>query len=114
MRKLNESSSDQTRRIQELNDRLRKTFAGGAICITHRLADILDTNAVIAEVQSFDHFNEANDPWREHDFGALQCQGEMICWKIDYYGPGMRGASPNAADPEVTERVLTIMLGVEF
>jgi hypothetical protein len=101
-------------RIRELNDRLRRTLTGGAICITRGVCERCDTNAVLAAVQTFDTFNHANDPWGERDFGALTIDGQDLFWKVDYYGPGMQGGSPDAADPRVTERVLTVMLAEEY
>jgi len=101
-------------KIRSLNDQLRKTFTGGAICVTIGVADRCDTNAVIAAIQTFDGFNDANDPFGEHDFGALELDGQTLFWKIDYYGPGMQGGSPDASDSHVTERVLTILLAEEY
>jgi len=101
-------------RIRELNDQLRRTFTGGAICITRGVCERCDTNAVLAAVQAFDSFNDANDPWREHDFGALELEGQTLFWKIDYYAPGMQGGSPDPADPRITERILTIMLAEDY
>jgi hypothetical protein len=64
-------------------------------------------------VCAFDDFGEDNDPWDEHDFGSFKHRGRTINWKIAYYDRDMRFHSPNAADPAVTRRVLTIMLADE-
>ena len=55
-----------------------------------------------------------NDPYGEHDFGALTVAGVRLLWKIDYYDAGMTGGSPDPADPSVTTRVLTLMLAHEW
>jgi hypothetical protein len=39
---------------------------------------------------------------------------EALFWKIDYYDQSMQGLSPNPAKPELTVRVLTIMLASEY
>lgn len=37
-----------------------------------------------------------------------------MIFKIDYYNLNLSGHSPDAADPAVTRRVLTIMLAAEY
>ena len=65
-------------------------------------------------MRTFDDFSEDNDPWGEHDFGSFEHNGRTINWKIDYYDLALRFHSPDAADPAVTRRVLTIMLAEEY
>jgi hypothetical protein len=55
-----------------------------------------------------------NDPYGEHDFGALTVEDRKIFFKIDYYDRALAGGSPDPADPRVTTRVLTIMLAEEY
>jgi uncharacterized protein DUF3768 len=73
-----------------------------------------DRAAIVERVFAYDDFSEANDRRGEHDFGALEHKGVMIFWKIDCYDRHMRGGSPDAADPAVTRRVLTISLAEEY
>jgi hypothetical protein len=106
----------QHERIRALNDTLRTTGAGGDIVITrgiHALS-VSFVTSVIAAVQSFDTFTEANDPHQEHDFALLEVDDQRVMFKIDYYNLTMTGHSPDAADPAVTRRVLTIMLAAEY
>src|SRR5436190_460495 len=65
-------------------------------------------------VARFDEFTEDNDPWGEHDCAALTVDGQRIIFKIDYFDRDLQWHSPDAADPDVTRRVLTIMLGEEY
>ena len=71
-------------------------------------------HAILAAVQAFDDFNEADDPWGEHDMAAVMVDGERIFFRIEYYDPTRAEYSDDPADPAKTERVLTIMFGREF
>ena len=63
-------------------------------------------------VQEFEAFNEDNDPYGEHDFGALSVAGHRVFWKIDYYTQDLSsGCDPLDSD---CRRVLTIMLAKEY
>jgi hypothetical protein len=107
---------DKTKRIRELNDTLRRTFAGGQVMLTSGV-DALppDVKAkVLQAVRSFDAFDTNNDPHREHDFGSLEVGGETYFFKVDYYSPNLQGGSEDPADPKVTTRVLTIMFASEY
>lgn len=44
----------------------------------------------------------------EHDFGAIELNGERYFFKIDYYDETLSFGSPDAADPTKTTRVLTV------
>ena len=74
-----------------------------------------DQQDVFSKVMCFDQFTEENDPHGEHDFGQIICPtGEKVFWKIDYYDLAMQMHSPDAADPDQTNRVLTITLAREY
>lgn len=104
------------RRIQVLNDFFRRTFLGGKVVVTAGVAALpLDVKArVLLQVQSFADFHADNDPYSEHDFGALAVAGDEFFWKIDYYDALCEFGSDDPADPEKTTRVLTIMLAAEY
>lgn len=65
-------------------------------------------------VQAYDAFDDANDPWGEHDFGTIETKDEPIFWKIDYYTPDLTAGSENPANEGETHRVLTVMLASEY
>lgn len=69
---------------------------------------------VLALVQGFDAFSSDNDPYCEHDFGAVVYDGQQIFWKIDYYDAGLTMGSSDPADRAVTTRVMTVMLPEEY
>ena len=69
---------------------------------------------ILSAIAAFDNFDADNDPYGEHDFGALVVRGERLFFKIDYYDLSLTKHSPDPADPSVTKRVLTIMLAEEY
>ena len=102
--------------IRELNDKLRTTMSGGLVHMTNGIAALgLPTvNAIFKAVASFTAFTPDNDPWGEHDCAVMEIEGHRIVWKIDYYDRSRTFHSPDAADPKVTVRVLTVMLSAEY
>jgi Protein of unknown function (DUF3768) len=70
--------------------------------------------AVVYTVRTFNDFGANNDPYGEHDFGAFEVDGERLFFKLDYYNLTLDAGSPDPTDPEVTHRVLTIMLASEY
>ncbi|MEP3421271.1 MAG: DUF3768 domain-containing protein [Erythrobacter sp.] len=107
---------EKTERIRRLNDRFRRSGIDGDIFITLGIKELGDEGmqASAAKVAGFDQFDHDNDPHGEHDFGAFDHDGERVFWKIDYYGPDMMSGSEDPSDPEVTKRVLTVMLASEY
>ena len=105
-----------TERIRALNDELRTTGQGGDVVVTRGIAalDLLTKAAIFAAVQGFDRFSTDNDPYGEHDFGLLEVAGQRIMFKIDYYDSNMAYLSPDPSDPQLTRRVLTILLASEY
>jgi hypothetical protein len=103
--------------VRKLNDEFRCFGIGrGSLMLT---AGIHETGPkfvqeVVAAVQAFSAFTHDNDPHNEHDFGAFDIGAERLFFKIDYYDLDLQAHSPNAADPAVTHRVLTIMLASEY
>ena len=111
--------------IRSLNDRFRQTFTGGAVVITAGIAglDEATRQRIFAAVQAFDAFDEDNDPWAEHDFGAVEVASclpgsartcERVFFKLAYYDLTRAMHSEDPADPAKTERVMTIMLASEY
>lgn len=103
--------------IAELNDLLRTTFLTGRVVLTEGIQALPDDvrESVITKVRGFDAFTPDNDPYGEHDFGALDVPSAgKVFWKIDYYNHDLTGGSPDPASPRLTCRVLTIMLAREY
>ena len=109
-------SVERRERIRTLNDQLRQTHVGGRILMTQGVMSMGPEGVVGAmlAIAKANDFNEDNDPYGEHDFGAVTVSGHRIFWKIDYYDRTLTAGSPDPADESVTTRVLTIMLASEY
>jgi hypothetical protein len=103
-------------RIRKLNDELRSTFVGGTIVMTSGVMalDPALRFQLLAKIRRFDAFSADNDPHGEHDFGAIEFAGQSFFFKIEYYDRSLTLHSPDAADPAVTARVLTVMCADEY
>jgi Protein of unknown function (DUF3768) len=103
-------------RIRELNDNLRQDLTTGVAVMTPGIAALGQeaVSRIVKTIQVFDDFCHANDPHEEHDFGCFDADGHTIFFKIDYYDKSLSMHSPDASDPAVTERVITIMLAQEY
>ena len=127
------TAREQTARIARLNDLARKAM--GIACtavatVGFRSLPEADQSQVRELIETYDAFDEGNDPHGERDFGAIyqhadgrwtterprlrDDERERVFWKLDYYDRAMRFASEDAANPAVTRRVLTIMLADEY
>ena len=102
--------------LAALNDAFRRSFSGGRVMLTRGVAElpVLERCAVLASVRAFDAFTAGNDPYGEHDFGAVEHGGKRYFWKIDYYDRELTYASPDPINPAVTTRVQTIMRADEY
>jgi len=104
----------QVNSICALNDQARQTFSDCRVMITPGLQALDDLEVVLRAVQQYDAFTPDNDPFGEHDFGAIEHSGDTIFWKFDYYDLDLSMHSPDPSDPTVTARVLTVMLADEY
>ena len=105
-----------TEQIRSLNDELRQHLYSGGAVMTPGIAALGEAavNRLVNAIASFNDFNAANDPHGEHDFGTLDFEGTAIIFKIDYYAKDLEFHSPDPADSQATERVITIMLAEEY
>jgi hypothetical protein len=119
-----------TKLCRAMNDRLRRKLLSWAhlgsfdgvlkrdrVMFTQGVEDLLplpgDVNALLAELRAYDRFDENDDPYQEHDFGAFDFKGNRIFWKIDYYDERLEYGVEDPTAPS-TRRVLTVMLAEEY
>jgi hypothetical protein len=127
------TAREQTARIARLNDMARQAM--GIACtavatVGFRSLPESDQSKVRELIETYDAFDEDNDPHGERDFGTIYQLGdgrwtterprvcdderERVFWKFDYYDRDLQFGSEDAANPAVTRRVLTIMLADEY
>lgn len=109
-------TADKNACVREFNDSFRRTLCGGKVMMTVGVNTLPPdmTAAALQRMRTFCEFNEDNDPHGEHDFGSFQLAGRTFFWKIDYYDKAMEYGSEDPSNPEITTRVLTLMLSEEY
>ena len=107
--------NEKTQEIRKLNDQFRRNLftntAHGVVNLTSGVAALApaDYMALLTEVSCFEDFNTENDPYGEHDFGAIDFKGTKYFFKID-----LECGSEDPADPNITCRAMTIMRADEY
>ncbi|WP_334656922.1 DUF3768 domain-containing protein [Sphingomonas panaciterrae] len=119
--------------IRRLNDGARSqpgTASLVNITLGFRSLPAADRFAALAAIVSFSQFDGNNDPYGEHDFGAVyrlapgtwtqkrpsddKIIAETVFWKVDCYDNALTYGSEVPWDEQQTKRVLTIMLASEY
>lgn len=114
-------------RIASLNDEMRvrgltclmayrldEAQKYGMYVMTSGIARHPELRSILEKIVAFVDFQKGDDPYGEHDFGAIDHGEERIFWKIEYYDPSMVFGSADASNPECTRRVMTIMYAAEY
>lgn len=102
--------------IATLNDKFRRSFIGGEVLLSAGIAAMSseDKANIVSLVQNFDNFTPDNNPYSENDFGTFDYKDEKILWKIDYYDLNHKYMSEDPSNPDITNRILTIMKVFEW
>lgn len=102
--------TEETIQIAIKNDAFRRS--GFGVTVTPGVQVLEDLGGLVDEIRRFNQFTEENDPYGEHDFGAVYWLGEKVFWKIDYYDQALKyGEDPLSSK---CRRVLTVMLASEY
>lgn len=109
-------SASRTETIRAFNDRLRIRGEGGKTVLSRGVATLPPDElvSVLRGVAAFAAFSPSNDPYGEHDCAIFDAGFHRVLWKVDYYDHDLQYLSQDPADPELTRRVLTIMLAEEY
>lgn len=126
-------TTDQLDAVRRLNDAARSSPGTASIAnVTSGFQALPDADrfAALAAIVGFSQFDADNDPYGEHDFGAIyrlaaggwtqarpddeKAIAETVFWKIDYYDASLTYGSEAPWNERVTKRVLTIMLAREY
>lgn len=119
--------------IRRLNDAARSCPGQTSIAnVTIGFQSLPDADrfAALAAITRFSKFDGDNDPYGEHDFGAVYglasgtwtqdrpkdelTIAQTVFWKVDCYDNDMMFGSEAPWDETRTKRVLTIMLASEY
>lgn len=113
---MTDNSEGKTETIKRLNDQFRHSFEGGRVMVTAGVDALGHAHVrhLLGLVRTFNNFSPDNDPHGEHDFGALDYDGERYFWKIDYYARDLQTGSEDPADPNKTVRILTVLRADEY
>ena len=97
--------------IAKLNDKFRKTWQD-VVFTPGVMTGIADHLGLAHVVESFSSFDEDNDPYGEHDFGALMFEGQKVFFKVDYYDQTLS----HWCDPldSRCRRIMTVLLAEEY
>ena len=103
----------------QLNDEFRSNpgkFSKNKVVMSLSVSalDPVDIASLMQQVSTFSEFGEDNDPFDEHDFGAVDFVNTKYFWKIDYYDADLEYGSVDPANNDITTRVLTVMEANEY
>lgn len=110
--------TDQLSRIAALNDRVRQgldpkarvVITAACVAALARDAQAAMLHSQAALLMAIDRCNFAPDERAERRRGEVMFRGRPIRFAIDYYDRSLEWGSEDPADPDVTTRVMTIML----
>lgn len=119
------SSSETAKIIADQNDRFRKAAFGaptdgeipiGQVLLTPGISgrDPYFRCALMEVVGAYDTFNDESDPYKWHEMGVVEIQGETVWFKIDLYDENYEYGSSDPTDLRYTRRVLTLLLPSEY
>ncbi|WP_350335248.1 DUF3768 domain-containing protein [Coralliovum pocilloporae] len=104
------------RKIGAMNDAFRRSLKGGRVETTAGI-DALNTYTQMCAfqlVRDAKSLSGHTDPFDERDFGAFAIGAHRLIWKIEYLDTDTGGKSTDPSNPNITTRVLKLMLADEY
>ena len=102
--------SSKAETIARKNDYIRKNLRGAVIMVTPSVQSLSeqDGEALFRKIRDFNEFDKGNDPYGEHDFGAVNHGGVKYFFKFDYLDDSFKYFKEDG------NRILTIMRSDEY
>lgn len=118
-------AAERAKLIADHSDRFRNTWGAdftipGQIVMTQAVAALRPAWMVkaMAAIQRFDDFNEDNDPYGDHSFGAVEItvgdETKTIWFKIDLYDWNLEYGAEDPTNLELTKRVMTVLFPSDY
>ena len=113
---------ERSKRIADLNDAFRQSILVppnlGCVFTAHHFEQKGGhwQRVALHAVANFSEFSDDNDPSGERGTDAIPMtvEGVEMLWKIDYYDREFKDPSPDPSDPDVTLRIITLMLPEDY
>ena len=101
--------------VRMKNDELRQTLvpsSDASVILSREVSQHPALQHILEAVRTFDDFNDGNDPYKEHDFGAVKVTGELFYFQMSHYDKDPRRNSD--AMHGYNHFVITVMHSSEY
>ena len=112
----NPSKTTRQSKIRKLNNEFRRSGLNG-LTISSRGVRALDKemrDSIINTIRGIDELPPSNDPDNTDSLGSILVGEHLVFWTIEAFDLDLICSSRDPSDPNVTRRVMTIMLAEEY
>ena len=100
--------------IRSINDHFRRNCQAVNVTSSIHALGPEFFNRALKVVRHYDNFRPSVNPYEDHDCGIFKLDGYQCAWLIETYNRDMSGPSSDPSNPNITTRLLTIMLAHEM
>lgn len=99
-----------TRIIRRKNDAYRKDLVNARVLVSRYVRNLAEHNlrTLLLAVRDYRDFAPIYDPFREHDRGGINLNGQLYFWQIDYHHPDQQIGEADPTDDK-TCRTITVI-----